>query len=235
MKINEHTALLTPKVLLVPYATHHVPTYHNWMQDPDLQTATASEPLTLREEYEMQESWRRDADKLTFIVCTPPLTEREHITAGQEDAPGSMVGDVNMFLDPDAEDERAGNGDGAQALIGEIEIMIADRAQQGKGLGCEILLAFMWYILQTRTLGMKEYHCSNPNGRENSSLRYLRAKIHKDNVRSTKLFEGVGFSKVSETPNYFGEIELRWTIGEDPLKDVETRMDAIPRVLAFKS
>ncbi|KAL5382535.1 hypothetical protein PMIN03_012093 [Paraphaeosphaeria minitans] len=235
MKINEHTALLTPKVLLVPYASHHVPTYHTWMQDPDLQAATASEPLTLKEEYAMQESWRRDADKLTFIVCTPPLTECEHITAEQEDAPPSMIGDVNLFLNTDTEDEGAGDGEGAQALLGEIEIMIANRTQQGKGVGYEILLVFMWYILQTQTLSMKEYHCSNPNGRKNSTLKYLRAKIDKDNVRSTKLFQGVGFSKVSETPNYFGEIELRWTIGKDSLKDVETRLDATPQVLAFKS
>jgi hypothetical protein len=52
MKINEHTgpylpnslphcthstnrppALLTPRILLVPYSPHHVPTYHSWMQD----------------------------------------------------------------------------------------------------------------------------------------------------------------------------------------------------------
>ncbi|KAF2441357.1 hypothetical protein P171DRAFT_394404 [Karstenula rhodostoma CBS 690.94] len=235
MKINEHTALLTPRILLVPYASHHVPTYHNWMQDPDLQAATASEPLSLREEYAMQESWRMDADKLTFIVCTPPLTERENITAEQEDAPQNMIGDVNLFVNPDTDDEGAEDGEGEQTLIGEIEIMIADRTQQGKGMGCEILLAFMWYILQTYTLSMKEYHSSHPNGKKSSNLKYLRAKIDKDNVRSTKLFEGVGFSKVSETPNYFGEMELRWTICADSLKDIETRMDAIPKVLAFQS
>lgn len=229
------TALLTPRILLVPYVSHHVPTYHNWMQDPELQAATASEPLTLREEYAMQEAWRTDADKLTFIVCTPPPTEREHITAEQEDAPQSMIGDVNLFLNPDADDEGAEDGKEEQALIGEIEIMIADRTQQGKGMGSEILLAFIWYILQTHTPSMEEYHSSNPNGKKSSSLKYLRAKIDKENVRSTKLFEGVGFRKVSETPSYFGEIELRLTICADSLQGVETGMDAIPRVLAYKS
>jgi RimJ/RimL family protein N-acetyltransferase len=231
------TALLTPRVLLVPYASHHVPTYHNWMQDPDLQAATASEPLTLREEYAMQKSWRTDADKLTFIVCTPPPTEREHehITAGREDSPQCMIGDVNLFLNPNDEDGGADDGKHVQTLIGEIEIMIAERTQQGKGMGREILLVFMWYILRTYTLSMNEYHSSSPNGKTSSSLTSLRAKIDKENVRSTKLFEGVGFKKVSETPNYFGEIELRWTICADSLEDVEKRMDAIPQLLAFKS
>ena len=32
----------------------HIPKYHEWMANPDLQEATASEPLTLEAEYEMQ-------------------------------------------------------------------------------------------------------------------------------------------------------------------------------------
>jgi hypothetical protein len=36
-----------------------------------MQEATASERLTLEEEYENQESWRASHDKLTFIICEP--------------------------------------------------------------------------------------------------------------------------------------------------------------------
>lgn len=34
--------------------------YHKWMTNPELQQLTASEPLTLDEEYQMQKSWRID-------------------------------------------------------------------------------------------------------------------------------------------------------------------------------
>lgn len=57
------------KVILVPYMKEHVPVYHVWMQDPAILQATASEPLTLDQEYEMQLSWVQDP--LSMYTCQP--------------------------------------------------------------------------------------------------------------------------------------------------------------------
>lgn len=51
----------------------------------------------------MQESWRRDADKLTFIICQPLPTSdllslTDQIEAEAYDTAEQMIGDVNLFL-----------------------------------------------------------------------------------------------------------------------------------------
>lgn len=60
-------------VILVPYMEHHVPKYHQWMQNPTLLQATASEPLSLQQEYQMQLSWSLDSNKETFIILDKDL------------------------------------------------------------------------------------------------------------------------------------------------------------------
>lgn len=61
-------------------------------QDPWLQEMTASEPLSMEEEYEMQKSWLEDQKKLTFIVCDAS------VKGARDGSPESMVGDVNLFF-----------------------------------------------------------------------------------------------------------------------------------------
>ncbi|OCL13324.1 hypothetical protein AOQ84DRAFT_415754 [Glonium stellatum] len=219
MILNERIAILTPKVFLVPYSEHHVPTYNDWMQDEELQNATSSEPLTLEQEYEMQRSWRQDADKLTFIACiTPPaLYEPEdNVKISEEhDSPENMLGDVNLFLSEDDEEEEESTGDRRLGgIIGEVEIMIARKDLQGNGYGKRILLAFLWYISSSLDGIVAEY-CSNHRGISGQGyLKFLRVKIGGKNTRSIRLFESVGFQKISDKVNYFGELELRWVISE---------------------
>ena len=163
----------------------------------------------------------------------------------QHDTPATMIGDVNLFLTPhdedeDDEEERADGkieNDRVQGVVGEVEIMIAEKGFQGKGLGKEILLVFMWYVLCSVGEIMKEYReggDGNGNGKEESCLRYLRVKIDQENVRSIRLFEGVGFKKVTEEADYFGELELRLVVSGKSRGEVDGRLDKVPQELEYK-
>lgn len=204
-------ALATSNILLVPYSAHHVPAYHEWMKDPELQELTASEPLTLSEEYSMQRSWRTDADKLTFIICLPlpDLSSRQHVEGTVDDADDRMAGDINLFLTEDDGTEDAAQ----QHLIGEVEIMIARKDMHRRGLGRAALLTFLSYILDHLPQLLAEYTHGTGSSSKTVRLSFLRVKIGAENARSIALFESVGFVKTSETPNYFGEIEMRLSMG----------------------
>lgn len=101
--------------------------------------------------------------------------------------------------------------------------MIADKSSQRKGHGKTALLIFLEYILEHWSLIGREFSSSSSSSSSSSDsstsfsaalvapqLAYLRVKVHETNVGSIRLFESVGFQRVSETANYFGEIEMRW-------------------------
>ncbi|EAW25328.1 uncharacterized protein NFIA_108210 [Aspergillus fischeri NRRL 181] len=245
MRLNAKTAISTAKVLLVPYSSWHVPRYHEWMKDEEIQAATASEPLTLEEEYAMQRSWRQDADKLTFIICLPVLRSlSQHAAEGQgrqesglrlqlqdgDDGPEQMLGDINLFLrvEDDDEDENE-NRSSCPEIIGEIELMIAEKANQRKGYGRAALLAFLRYVLEHEEDIVGEFvqgtgAGATLQGRTDWKFGALSVKIGKENGRSLALFGSVGFRKVSEEPSYFGEFELRRVRRELSLESVDEAM-----------
>ncbi|XP_075518724.1 GCN5-related N-acetyltransferase 9-like isoform X2 [Primulina tabacum] len=98
------------------------------MQDPGILQATASEPLTLDQEYEMQLSWSQDTLKHTFIVLDKELIVGDFIHG--QPYTQAMVGDVNIFMN-DLDDSH----------IAEIEIMIAENKRYNYFL-------HLFYILQ---------------------------------------------------------------------------------------
>ncbi|QRV90965.1 GNAT family acetyltransferase [Ceratobasidium sp. AG-Ba] len=186
MRLNENTAIIGQKVVLVPYRVEHVPKYHEWMTDPGLLELTASEPLTLEEEMDMQRKWREDNDKLTFIILA--RTRSADSPEAIRELP--MVGDVNLFL-KDAEAE-----DGTVKKEAEVEIMIAEREYRRKGLAQETLGLFLNYVTQ-ESLGLA------------LSPYQLVVRIGTSNSPSRALFERLGFI-VSKEVAVFDEVEMRW-------------------------
>ncbi|KJZ74990.1 hypothetical protein HIM_05476 [Hirsutella minnesotensis 3608] len=209
MRINANTAIASSRVLLVPYEASHVLKYHDWMQDADIQEATASEPLSLEEEYENQVSWRVARDKLTFIVCEPVRAlgdgESRSVKARGADSDEHMRGDVNFFLYPD---EDAPEEEEGQWLVGEVDVMIAAKEHRGQGLGEGAVRALLTYIFRNRSAILDEFIGDEPGSRGTSvKLRGLMAKIKESNAGSRALFGKLGFRQKGEV-NYFGEVTM---------------------------
>ncbi|KAG8691269.1 hypothetical protein FRC11_005427 [Ceratobasidium sp. 423] len=191
MRLNEFTAIVGQKVVLVPYRSEHVEQYHKWMQDPELLELTASEPLGFEEELEMQKKWRDDADKLTFIILA--RTNPDSPAADPDPIQGlPMIGDVNLFL----KDVETDDGDRKEA---EVEIMIAERGYRRKGLAFEALQLFLNYITRrdqdVPRLELNPYQ--------------LVVRIGGSNAPSRELFKRLGFV-VSKEVAVFDEVEMRW-------------------------
>lgn len=138
-------------VELVPYRREHVPTYHSWMEDSWIREMTASEPLSLEEEYDMQLSWKEDPEKCTFIVLA-------RVEGGEPE----MAGDVNLFFN-DLDDKN----------VCEVEVMIAEERWRRKGLAQEALLMMMRYGLDK--LGARTFYCKI--GDANQASRALFDKL----------------------------------------------------------
>jgi len=139
MKLNSETNIFGKLTILVPYKSCHVDKYHHWMEDVNLRELTASEALTIEEEYAMQRSWCEDPDKCTFIIL-----HRQKFECGNCSEVDAMVGDVNLFFNV-ADDKQCA----------ELEVMIAERDVRGQGLGKEAALSMIYYAISY--LGVKRF------------------------------------------------------------------------------
>ncbi|CAD7668227.1 unnamed protein product [Nyctereutes procyonoides] len=187
MRLNENVLLLGKKVVLVPYTSEHVPRYHEWMKSEELQRLTASEPLTLEQEYSMQQSWREDADKCTFIVLDAEKWQAQPSTTEES----CMAGDVNLFL--------TNVGDPS---LGEIEVMIAEPSCRGKGFGTESVLMMMSYGVTK--LGLTKFEAKIGQGNE-PSIRMFQ-KLHFEQVAVSSVFQEVTFRLI------MNEHERQWLL-----------------------
>ncbi|KAJ1982406.1 N-acetyltransferase 9 [Dimargaris xerosporica] len=182
-----------PEVFLVPYSAEHVPAYHEWMKNPYLQEMTASEPLTLEEEYDMQRQWRKDDDKCTFIVIARSDPTRGFV----RDSDTMMIGDVNLFFnDPD------------DLGTCEIEAMIAETPYRGRGLGTQAIRMMMYYAITT----LKVHKFTAKILEHNEASRALFAnKLGFHQVRYTPVFHQYEYElpvtdKLHEWAREFGQM-----------------------------
>lgn len=191
MRLNEHLKIVGKNVILVPYESKHVPKYHEWMKSPELQELTASEPLSLEEEYQMQKSWREDDDKCTFLI----LDKAEYDRSGDEIA--ALIGDTNIFLQPNDSEE---DDDGLKT--GEIEIMIAEPLARGKRYGWESTLLMLLY------------------GIKHLNLRRYKAITKDTNAKSMQMFTKMAFREVKRVP-VFQEVTFEKRIDDEWVSWIE--------------
>ncbi|XP_023290675.1 N-acetyltransferase 9 isoform X2 [Orussus abietinus] len=164
MKINKSTRITGKNVVLVPYKEKHVLRYHEWMKSPELQRLTASEPLTLEQEYSMQRSWHEDADKCTFIILDKHQLEE---TRNEIEA---MIGDTNLYLNDPEEPSTA-----------EVEIMIAVTKNRGKGHGWESVIHMLRYVRRgSKMQSVPRNNHGEESGRRLDPLADGRNKRHVD-------------------------------------------------------
>lgn len=107
------------------------------MKSPELQQLTASEPLTLEQEYDMQRSWREDDDSTESSVFAPKIThdnQTETTFHNTVDFPECtfIILDTQKWADPSVDEETCMVGDvnifltdSTDPSLAELEIMIA--------------------------------------------------------------------------------------------------------------
>ncbi|KAJ3927989.1 MAG: GNAT domain-containing protein [Lentinula lateritia] len=227
MLCNKNTVLVGKKILLVPYRIEHVAKYHVWMENEELRTLTASEPLTLDQEYDMQQKWQMDEDKLTFIILAREGDAFIPDTINPTDSQVSslpMVGDVNIFFSRTplsvSESTNSLPFDDGQEFTAEAEIMIAEPLYRRRGYAQEALRLMFQYVTgcptahfiqnprvkmsqreETHQVPVKMPHSIPPTS--------LIARISDKNTPSIKLFERLGF-QITKHVEVFEEVELRW-------------------------
>ncbi|CEF65479.1 N-acetyltransferase 9 [Strongyloides ratti] len=94
------------------------------MQCPILREETDSEELSIEEEIEMCKSWKNDEDKLTFIILSKELYDKN------KDEVGAMIGDINGFVHSDSI---------------ELSVMIAEKDYRKQGCAKEALKLMIKY------------------------------------------------------------------------------------------
>ncbi|XP_068161626.1 alpha/beta-tubulin-N-acetyltransferase 9 isoform X3 [Antennarius striatus] len=181
------------------------------MKSPELQQLTASEPLTLEQEYDMQRSWREDDDKCTFVILDKQRWDDSSLNEEQ-----CMVGDVNIFLT-----------DPADPSVAELEIMVAgDMFVNSLSPRRSLLTTFMMHLVfftepgyRGKGVGKEVTRMMMSYGVSRLGIKKFQAKIGLDNHVSIAMFKKLHFQEVSVC-QVFREVTLEMAVDES----VRTRL-----------
>jgi len=263
MKLNYETCLSlpeNPKCVLVPYRPEHVKNYHEWMKDPYLLEMTGSEPLTFQEEIDMQNSWRDDDSKCTFIIlCSSSLPlslpaeaeaeigetiknigrdekniklnnekekkkERDLLFLDEDFIQNNldkMIGDVNLFISTDDSDDYSDDDDNEddgerekdvvprRRKSAELDIMIAEKQYQRKGIATEAVKMMMSYGVHK--LGITRFFVRI----KDSNTASLNMFQNKNKSSSGLCFRQCNYAEC------FKEVELEYLIDDTNTKELQ--------------
>ncbi|KAF9093743.1 N-acetyltransferase 9 [Mortierella sp. AD031] len=209
MFANENIALVGQRCVLVPYLKRHVDHYNKWMQSPELLEMTASEPLTIEEEYEMQESWRVDENKCTFIILAREGPEQDITPENALAQP--MVGDVNLFFN-DHDDPHSA----------EIEIMIAEPSYRRKGMGLEALRMMVTYAYQS--LGTKRI-TAKISTENKGSIQLFLTQLGFVQIGYSQIFEEVTLERTLTVSG--SSISTPFSLSKETDADAEDNADVV--------
>eukprot|EP00347_Sterkiella_histriomuscorum_P006933 403350879 len=185
--------------------------YCEWMKDPFIQEMTSTEEMSLDEHYQIQKDYiLKSNEQVIFLIMDLNSNQETQeqvsiqnlsnlirlIQNHNKDQPETkidiskvkLIGDINLFLKRNNDDP----------LQGELNIMIAEKQAQRKGLAQETIMLIMKY-------GAQKFGLTN----------YI-AKISMKNLASINLFKKLGF-KVIEELEVFEEIHFGKQVDEDIL------------------
>ena len=237
----------------------HLPNYHEWMQDPFLLDATASEPLTMEQEIEMQKEWRDDEKKCTFIILArdlisdkvvniPPIPtvvhaeeergdkEQESYENLIEETLDAMIGDINLFLSEEEDDYNSDDEENfhkqQQQLLHPEQCTPAEDLTQAE---LDIMIAAKSH--RHKNLGVELALMMMHYGASSLNLKRYYVKIKDTNHSSIKLFkEKLGFQECAYV-ECFGEYEFecRCENSEEMVKLIEEKWLSLVENTQFSS
>ena len=249
MRLNYESCIVGKHSILVPYRPEHINTYHEWMKDPYLLEMTASEPLTLDEEIQMQHSWMKDDDKCTFIILCkalcigiPPITNTT-TSPNETNEEVERTGDEAALRDVDVIDEPEFITENIHAMIGDVNLFLCDpcdeasddennnstnncntKATKRKDAELDIMIAIQEY--RNKGVGSDVVQLIIHYAIKTLNISRFFVKIKDNNSTSLKLFqEKFHFTMVGYT-KCFKEYELEYIVNNDEI-EINNKMDIL--------